>query len=521
MGLDRRYALDISPDDKSVVGDWNSAVSKSGKPCRAEIWMLHKRPQDDIASRLKYWRTAIEAPQIENQDRLQGPSAEEFRLIAENIPMLCWIARGDGYIYWYNRRWHDYCGSTPKAMEGWGWQDVHDPEQLPEVMESWTSSINTGEPFEMVFPLRGADGIFRRFLTRIVPVKGRDGEIVRWLGINAEVETHLNAETALALSEAKFRVLTDAMPQMVWSTLPDGFHDYYNARWYEFTGVAQGSTDGEGWSDMFHPDDQERARQRWERSLITGEDYEVEYRLKHRSGEYRWTLGRALPVKGSQGEIIRWIGTCTDIHESKLASDQTELMSRELSHRIKNIFAVIAGLIGLSAPADERTRGFAKQLAGRISALGRAHNFARPHSEMSDPGHDFGTLHGLLREILQPYEINGNARYRVGGDDVPVGERSATPIALVIHELATNAVKYGALSSATGRIAISTTREADDVVIEWREEGGPTVPEIPGQAGFGAQLSEISITDQLGGAIERHWHPEGLKVIMRVRADRL
>jgi PAS domain S-box-containing protein len=483
--------------------------------------MLHKRPFDQPVSQLNYWRATVEAPEIDGADESLELNADEFRLVAENIPTLCWIARGDGYIFWYNRRWHDYCGSTPQTMEGWGWQDVHDPEQLPRVMDNWTRSIETGEPFEMVFPLRGADGIFRRFLTRIVPVKGQGGKIVRWIGINTEVESHLNAEAALALSEAKFRVLTDAMPQMVWSTLPNGFHDYYNARWYEFTGVPHGSTDGEGWNDMFHPDDQERAWQRWRHSLATGENYEIEYRLKHCSGEYRWTLGRALPVRDANGDIIRWIGTCTDIHESKLASDQTELMSRELSHRIKNIFAVIAGLIGLSAPKDQPTHGFAKQLAGRISALGRAHNFARPHSEMSDPGHNFGTLHGLLREILQPYEIDTNARYRIDGDDVPVGERSATPIALVIHELATNAVKYGALSSATGLISIRTIRASGDITIEWSEEGGPTVPETPGQSGFGAQLSEISISDQLGGTIERHWRPEGLKVVMKVRVDRL
>ena len=98
-------------------------------------------------------------------------------------------------------------------------------------------------------------------------------------------------EAELAASERRFRVMTSAMPQMVWTTLPDGFHDYYNDRWYEFTGVPYGSTDGAGWNDMFHPDDQERAWTRWRHSLATGEPYEIEYRLRHHSGAYRWTLG--------------------------------------------------------------------------------------------------------------------------------------------------------------------------------------------------------------------------------------
>jgi PAS domain S-box-containing protein len=141
------------------------------------------------------------------------------------------------------------------------------------------------------------------------------------------------------LGQISFQQLADAMPQMVWSTLPDGFHDYYNAQWYEFTGVPEGSTDGEGWNDMFHPEDQERAWARWRHSLETGEPYEIEYRLRHRSGAYRWTLGRALPVRNENGEIVRWVGTCTDIDEQKSIAQQNELLSRELSHRIKNIFA--------------------------------------------------------------------------------------------------------------------------------------------------------------------------------------
>jgi len=130
-----------------------------------------------------------------------------------------------------------------------------------------------------------------------------------------QLEADLSAvRHALFESNARFETLADALPHMVWSTLPDGSHDYYNARWYEFTGVAEGSTDGDGWNEMFHPDDRERAWTAWRSSLASGRPYEIEYRLRHRSGEYRWTLGRALPMRGPDGRILRWIGTCTDIH---------------------------------------------------------------------------------------------------------------------------------------------------------------------------------------------------------------
>jgi PAS domain S-box-containing protein len=120
---------------------------------------------------------------------------------------------------------------------------------------------------------------------------------------------------------ASFEAIADSIDQMIWSTRADGFHDYYNRRWYEYTGVPEGSTDGDGWAGMFHPDDQERTWKVWRRSLATGDPYHIEYRLRHRSGAYRWVLGRAQPVRGADGEIVRWYGTCTDIHDLKLAEE--------------------------------------------------------------------------------------------------------------------------------------------------------------------------------------------------------
>ncbi|QNM84113.1 PAS domain-containing protein [Sphingomonas sabuli] len=308
---------------------------------------------------------------------------------------------------------------------------------------------------------------------------------------------------------------------MIWSTLPDGFHDYYNARWYEYTGVPAGSTDGEEWNNMFHPDDQERAWARWRHSLETGDPYEIEYRLRHRSGEYRWTLGRAMPIRDGEGRIVRWMGTCTDVHEAKMHAEQNEILSRELSHRIKNIFAVISGLIGLSARQDKAHREFATDLQQRISALGRAHEFARPHSEQSQPVDLPGTLHGILREILSPYPALSDGRINIGGDDVKVDDRGATPIALLFHELATNASKYGALAVADGAVAIATSVADGQLRVDWTETGGPEIAGEPQRQGFGTRLAELSIVSQLGGTIEREWRREGLHATVTVGTDRL
>jgi PAS domain S-box-containing protein len=306
------------------------------------------------------------------------------------------------------------------------------------------------------------------------------------------------ARTEAADSETRFRILADTMPQMVWSTLPDGYHDYYNARWYAFTGMPEGSTDGEAWNGMFHADDQALAWTAWRRSLETGDPYEIEYRLRHHDGTYRWVLGRALPIRDAAGAITRWFGTCTE------------------SHRIKNIFSVVAGLVHLTGRTHPDLSGLLGELRQRITALGRAHDFVRPHSEQSRPVLRQDSLHGLLDELFSPYQRQSGERIRVTGHDVAVDDRAATPLALIFHELATNASKYGALSSEHGKVTLTIGVDADDVVLHWCERGGPPLSGGPAQNGFGSQLIEMSAARQLGGTVSREWPVAGLEVTARV-----
>ncbi|MBR7620797.1 PAS domain-containing protein [Phenylobacterium sp. 20VBR1] len=314
--------------------------------------------------------------------------------------------------------------------------------------------------------------------------------------------------------EDRFRAIADSMPQMVWSTLPDGYHDYYNARWYEFTGMEPGATDGEAWNDMFHPDDRERAWALWSHSLETGVPYEIEYRLRRHDGAYRWTLGRALPIRDEAGYITRWFGTCTDIDDAKRLAEERELVSQELSHRIKNIFAVISGLISLSARTHPESKAYAMALRDRVMALGRAHDFVRPHSKVSQPNARAATAFALLSELFSPYDGAGGLRISLEGDDIGIDDRAATPLALIFHELATNAAKYGALSAAGGHVSITANRMGDDYRLIWRETGGPAVAGPPAVEGFGSTLSKVSVEGQLGGTLVREWLPQGLQVTM-------
>jgi PAS domain S-box-containing protein len=291
------------------------------------------------------------------------------------------------------------------------------------------------------------------------PIKDSAGTVVEVMLIHEDVTERLLADRALRASEAQFRTIADAIPQMVWSTLPDGYHDYYNQQWYEFTGMPSGSTDGEGWNDMFHPEDQARAWEVWRHSLATGQPYDIEYRLRHRSGEYRWVLGRALPLRNAEGQIVRWMGTCTDIHEQKRARDELQANNRRkddflamLAHELRNPLAPIstaAYLLRTRTP-DASNVGYAAAIIDRQ---------VQHMKELVDDLLDVSRVtRGLVELERRPVEVNAvvasaieqvrpliDARSHqltctTSGDVHVLGDR--TRLVQVVANLLNNAAKY-------------------------------------------------------------------------------
>lgn len=157
------------------------------------------RQADEIALLIDSFNEML--AEIQKRDDALQEREQQFRTLADSVPQLAWMAEGNGHIFWYNQRWYQYTGKTAEEMLGWGWESVHDPKVLPDVLAGWREAIRTGKRFEMVFPLRGGDGSYRDFLTLVVPVKDSHGNVVRWFGTNTDITEQRRAEEALRESE--------------------------------------------------------------------------------------------------------------------------------------------------------------------------------------------------------------------------------------------------------------------------------------------------------------------------------
>ncbi|HEY1781623.1 MAG TPA: PAS domain S-box protein [Roseiarcus sp.] len=220
------------------------------------------------------------------------------------------------------------------------------------------------------------------------------------------------------------------------------------------------------------------------------------------------------PIRTSSGKIVGASKIARDITELRRARDRQHLLMQEMSHRVKNLFALSSSIVGLSARSAKSPEGLAEVTRARISALARAHALTFSQG-FDDAAPEPTTLQSLVRTIVAPFDESEAPRIAVSGIDAEVSGSALTSLALLLHEFATNATKYGSLSASMGTVEVMFTEENDAVVVDWIERGGPTVS-VPDSAGFGSVLSRIAVSDQLGGEISRKWRPEGLAIRLSV-----
>lgn len=329
--------------------------------------------------------------------------------------------------------------------------------------------------------------------------------------LEAEMSRRAAAESALGVSEARFRTLADFVPQIVWVTRPDGFHEYYNRRWYDYTGVPPGSTDGEGWNGLFHADDQDRARDRWQHSLVTGEPYEIEYRLRRADGAYRWFLGQALPERDAAGDIVRWFGTCTDIDDRKREAEVLEGLVAERTAELMKANVAMLAEVEERRRAEEREAAAARELRRSNAELEQfayvaSHDLQEPLRKIQAFGDLLGTKHGAAL----PAEGQGY---------VGKMKSSAGRMSRLIDDL----LSFSRVSTHTKpftRVSLATTVEevVDDLELRAEKVGGRIeVGELPEVDGDPIQMRQL-FQNLIGNALK--FHRPDVPPVVRVSAER-
>jgi PAS domain S-box-containing protein len=258
---------------------------------------------------------------------------------------------------------------------------------------------------------------------------------------------------------------------------------------------------------LIYPDDWPRLQHAMEQLFFERKSHQTEFRLRRPNGEIRWCLGTAAPTMDAAGNIIRLSGVTADITERKESEVRQVLLAREVDHRAKNALAIVQSIVRLTR-ADSMP-AYVAAVEGRITALSRAHTVLS-HSRWQ--GAD---LTGLVEEELAPYRSDRGDRIETTGPAVSLQPASAQTLTLALHELATNAVKYGALSSMAGRLEVSWELKPSTLVLHWQESGGPRVRR-PAKLGFGTRIIVASVEGQLGGQARFQWGDGGLHCILTI-----
>jgi PAS domain S-box-containing protein len=288
-------------------------------------------------------------------------SEERFQAMANGIPQLAWMAESDGHIFWYNQRWYEYTGTSFEQMEGWAWQTVHDPAMLPKVLERWKGSIATGQPFEMEFPLRGADGVFREFLTRVVPLQDAEGRVTRWFGTNTDISERKEAEERLAAQAEELsrqaeelirareaeqeqtrmlHLVLDSMGEGLVAADGQGHFLLWNDAASQLLGRGEQDLPPEEWSSHYAcylpdgvtpcPTDQLPLL----RSL-RGESLQAELMIQHVAAEGKhWVEFTGRPMHDNEGNLCGGVVAFRDITERKRAEREIRQLNEELEQRV-------------------------------------------------------------------------------------------------------------------------------------------------------------------------------------------
>lgn len=346
---------------------------------------------------------------------------------------------------------------------------------------------------------------------RTVPLRRQDGELHGTVVELIDLTGETGAGRALRESEERLRLATAATGIGIWDVNPSVGHRRWSDEFLDILGLAPGTAaDSDLFTSLIHPDDRAGVVAVYERAYSTpGDgDYHAEFRIRRASdGTERWVSTTGQVSFDAAGKPVRGVGTLRDITRRKLAEEEKELLLHELTHRVKNILALVQAIVSQTLRATTDPDEAYQRILARLGSLARTHDLLVTSRWVS------ASLADLLTAALTPFVGEDEARVSLSGERTELAPRAVLTIGMIAHELATNAAKYGSLSVAGGRLDVDWTVDLKDserwVSIDWRESGGP--PVSPPQArGFGSKLIERSVEANLSGAVVLDYAPTGV-----------
>ncbi len=519
----------IHPDDVArTLASWNQAVD-----ARRLCEMEHRVRRHDGQYR-HFWVRAVPVIEADGQirewvgihnditerkrEQEQVAAGEaRYRSLLYQSPLAVHVLDPNGFTRAVNPAFERLFGITAQSLQGLNIFDDSRP-QTPGTREILERTF-AGESTKAAGARYDAAALW--FDINGYPVKDDLGRIQEVVFISADVTDRETALASLRESDHRFRQLADSMPQIVWTANPDGYFDYYNRRWYEYTGLPENVGGDASWEPILHPDDVPRCRDIWYASVETGRPYEIQYRFwDRRTNQFRWHLGRALPVSEKDGTIVKWFGTCTDIDDHKRLLEELEdrvaqrtsalteslsekeILLKEVHHRVKNNLQVICSLLSMQMASDDPYVGGSLRVAyNRVQSMALVHEKLYQSSTLSDI--DFSEYIEMLgAHLFQAYCVDtGRIRLELDTHPVRLTLDEAIPCGLIVNELLSNSLKHAFVEGRDGFIRIQfhqTETGRVHLTIADNGAGFPKDLKLGSQRSLGMHIVE-TLAHQLGG----------------------
>ncbi|UOQ71100.1 PAS domain-containing sensor histidine kinase [Hymenobacter cellulosilyticus] len=419
-----------------------------------------------------------------------------LRRMTEALPAVSFICAPDGTMEYLSPQWYHYTGQTTELTTGDIFTALVHPDDQPEVRRSLRLALMHGRPWELQYRLRHHDGLYRWQISRGVPEYDAQGQALRWYGTLVDNHNQKELQNQLQRSEEQFRFMAESIPQIVWTTRPDGTLDYFNQRWTELTGRSVAYGLEFGWTELLPPQNREQITANFMAGIRSGTDYEQESQLlSAQDGRYRWFLHRASPMRDDAGNIIKWFGTSTDIDDFKQASQQLEARNQQLartnadldsfvytaSHDLTQPINNMAGIFEeLTRTAYFRDPDAIQLIAMFERALQQIHQTIHDLSDVVQlqrrhalvPAEDV-SLAALVEEVLGSIREQSTAlgaEYSLDFTAVPTVRFVRPNLQSILYNLLSNALKYSE-PGRPPRVQVSSCRQDGVPVLTVRDNG--------------------------------------------------